>query len=171
MDITDIILHQHGEQRRMFAMLDEWPREDTEGLAALWKRLEVFLETHAEAEETFFYPRLLKVGEGHADADSPQDEVEDSVGDHNEIREAIRKASAATPGSDDWWEAITECRINNDDHMAEEERRDLADFRINASRDLRHEIAVDFLRFEAQRWAEGVTPRDKDPEEYVEENS
>ena len=55
--------------------------------------------------------------------------------------------------------------------MAEEERRDLADFRINASRDLRHEIAVDFLRFEAQRWAEGVTPRDKDPEEYVEENS
>ncbi|GAA1156522.1 hemerythrin domain-containing protein [Nocardioides aquiterrae] len=171
MDITYVILHQHGEQRRMFAMLDEWPREDTEGLAAVWKRLEILLETHAEAEERFFYPRLLEVGTGHADADSPQDEVEDSVGDHNEIRDAIRSVGRAEPGSSEWWDAVTECRIHNDDHMAEEERRDLADFRLHASRDLRHEIAIEFLRFEAQRAAEGVPPQDKDPEEYISQNS
>lgn len=170
MDITDVILHQHGEQRRMFAMLDEWPRDDTEGLAALWKRLEILLETHAEGEERYFYPHLLHVGTGHADADSPQDEVEDSVKDHNEIREAIRAVAAADPGSDGWWDAVTECRINNDDHMAEEERRDLADFRLHASRDLRHEIAVEFLRFESLTAAKGITPKDKDPHEYVEDN-
>jgi hypothetical protein len=48
-DITDVILRQHDEQRRMFAMLEEWPRDDHEGLAAIWKRLEILLETHAEA--------------------------------------------------------------------------------------------------------------------------
>ena len=51
MDITEVISHQHDEQRRMFAMLEQWPRDDHEGLAAIWNRLAVLLETHAEAEE------------------------------------------------------------------------------------------------------------------------
>ena len=51
--------------------------------------------------------------------------------------------------------------------MAEEERQDLTDFRKQpVSR--RHGIAVQFLRFEAEHWAKGVTPTDKDPEEFVE---
>jgi hypothetical protein len=168
MYFTEVFLHQHGEQRRMFAALDEFPRDDVEGLGFLWKRLEIFLETHAEAEERYFYPHLLELGKGASDADSAADEVLDSVKDHNEIREALRKVSDSKPGTDDWWEAVTECRINNDDHMAEEERRDLADFRVHASRELRHDIAVKFLRFEASKAARGITPRDKDPEEYVE---
>ena len=75
MDITEVILHQHMEQRRMFAMLDEVDRDDTRTLSAIWRRLEIFLETHAEAEERFFYPHLLKLGTGEADADSVEDEV------------------------------------------------------------------------------------------------
>jgi Hemerythrin HHE cation binding domain len=171
MDITDEILHQHGEQRRMFAILDEFPRDDVEGLAALWKRLEIFLETHAEGEEKYFYPELLKLGTGYADADSVDEEVEDAVKDHNEIRDAVVKASGLETGSDAWWNAVTEARIANDDHMAEEERQDLADFRLHASRDLRHDIAVKFLRYEALKAAEGITPVDKDPEQYVADNS
>jgi len=50
-DITEVLLHQHHEQRRMFAVLDEWPRDDPESLAAVWKRLQVLLETHEEGEE------------------------------------------------------------------------------------------------------------------------
>jgi hypothetical protein len=171
MDITDEILHQHGEQRRMFALLDEFPKDDVDGLAAIWRRLEIFLETHAEGEERYFYPELLKLGTGYADAESVDEEVEDAVKDHNEIRDAVVKASGLETGSDAWWEAVTEARIANDDHMAEEERQDLADFRRHASRDLRHEIAVKFLRFEAVKAAEGITPVDKDPEQYVADNS
>ena len=44
MDITEVILEQHHEQRRMFAVLDEMPRGDTAALGAVWARLEVFLE-------------------------------------------------------------------------------------------------------------------------------
>jgi hypothetical protein len=170
MDITEEILHQHGEQRRLFALLDEYPRDDVEGLGAIWRRLEIFLETHAEAEERYFYPELLKLGEGYADADSVEEEVEDAVKDHNEIREAVRAASAQAVGTDAWWEAVTEARIANDDHMAEEERQDLADFRRHSDRDLRHEIAVKFVRYEALKAATGIEPVDKDPEEYVRDN-
>ena len=171
MDITEVILHQHSEQRRMFAMLEEWPRDDAAGLAALWKRLEILLEVHAEGEEKYFYPELLKLGTGYADADSVEEEVEDAVKDHNEIRDAVVKAGGLETGTDAWWAAVTDARIANDDHMAEEERQDLADFRLHASRDLRHEIAVKFLRYEALKAASGITPVDKDPEAYVADNS
>jgi hypothetical protein len=168
MDITDVILHQHGEQRRMFAMLDEFPRDDAEGLAAMWKRLEVLLETHAEAEEKYFYPVLLRVGKGEADADDVEEEVEDAVKDHNDIRDGIRRAARHEVGSNDWWEAVVDCRVANSDHMAEEERQDLADFRRHADLQQRHDIAVAFLRYESMKAATGVPPKDKDPEEYVE---
>ena len=166
-DITDVILRQHDEQRRMFAMLEEWPRDDHEGLAAIWKRLEILLEVHAEAEERYFYPELLRLGTGGADAESVDEEVEDAVKDHNDIRKAVRKVGRCRTGSDAWWTAVVDANVHNSDHMGEEERQDLADFRQRASLELRHEIAVQFLRYEAVRWAEGITPKDKDPERYV----
>jgi Hemerythrin HHE cation binding domain len=170
MDITEVILHQHGEQRRMFALLEEWPRNDRVGLDAVWKRLEILLEVHAESEERYFYPELLKRGTGAGDAESLDEEVIDAVKDHNEIRDAVREVSKNEAGSDGWWEAVTQANVANSEHMAEEERQDLTDFREHASLEERHRIAVEFLRFEAEHWATGVPPKDKDPEQYVEEH-
>lgn len=170
MDITEVILHQHMEQRRMFAMLEEWPKDDEEGLAAVWTRLAILLETHAEGEEQFFYPELLHRGEGAGDADDVEEETEDAVKDHNEIRDGIRRAARCKTGSDTWWEAVTECNVANSDHMAEEERQDLSDFRLHASLQMRHAIAVKFLRYEALNAATGVTPVNKDPQEWLEEH-
>ncbi|MEP6629058.1 MAG: hemerythrin domain-containing protein [Lapillicoccus sp.] len=170
MDVTEVILHQHAEQRRMFAMLEEWPRDDADGLAALWSRLEILLEVHAEAEEKFFYPELVKLGTGGGDADSVAEEVEDAVKDHNEIRDAIRKARNTAAGEADWFDAVLEANVANSDHMAEEERQDLTDFRQHATLELRHDLAVQFLRFEAQHWASGVPVVDKDPEKFVEDH-
>src|SRR3954454_17041733 len=100
MDITEVILERHHQQRRMFAVLDEMPRGDTAGLGAVWARLEVFLEVHAEAEEKFFYPRLLKLGKGNPDGDVDE-EVEDAIKDHNDIRDAGRKTTNHEGGRDD----------------------------------------------------------------------
>lgn len=168
MDITEIILHQHDEQRRMFAYLEQWPREDKAGLASVWKRLAILLETHAEAEERYFYPELLRIGTGGADAESTEEEVEDAVKDHNEIRAAVRATDDHEPGSDGWWTAVVDANVHNSDHMGEEERQDLADFRQQASLELRHEVAVKFLRYESHTAAEGIEPKNKDPEQFVE---
>jgi hypothetical protein len=166
MDITEVILHQHGEQRRMFAMLNEVPT-DVETLGAVWTRLEILLETHAEAEERYFYPQLLRIGTGAEDAEDVDEEVKDAIKDHNEIRDAIAGVHEHEPGSDGWWKAVIECDIANSDHMAEEERQDLVDFRRHTSLQLRHDIAVKFVRYESLKAATGVPPKDKDPDEYV----
>src|SRR5829696_5849336 len=105
-DITDLILHDHHEQRRAFALLDDVPRHDTVTLAAIWSRLVVALETHAEAEEKFLYPRLLKIGEGGGDADSAAEETQDAISDHNDIRDAIRETNRHEPGIDEWWAGV-----------------------------------------------------------------
>ena len=168
-DITELILTQHHEQRRTFALLDELA-DDPAGLAAVWERLTILLEVHAKAEEKFFYPRLLQVGTGGGDTESAESETKDAIKDHNEIREAIRAVRRSTAGGKEWWRAVTEANLANSDHMAEEERQDLTDFRQQTELELRHDIAVQFLRFEADHWATGVKPVDKDPEEFVEQN-
>lgn len=166
MDITTVILEQHHEQRRTFALLDEL-RGNTEALTAVWNRLVVMLEVHAEAEERFFYPRLLQVGKG-AGGETVTSEVEDAVKDHNEIRDGIAHANEHEVGSDGWWEGVEETREANDDHTGEEEREDLPDFRMNASLQDRHDIAVRFLTYESQH-SDGIESVDKDPETYVEQ--
>ena len=169
MDITELILTQHHEQRRTFALLDELA-DDPVGLAAVWERLTILLEVHAEAEEKFFYPRLLEVGTGGGDAESAASETEDAIKDHNEIRDAVVEAGKHEVGSDGWWKAVEAAREANDDHMAEEERQDLPDFRLHADLETRHAIALEFLRYEAQH-AQGITPENHDPEAWVAEHS
>jgi hypothetical protein len=169
-DITEVILTQHDEQRRAFAYLDEIDPKDTAALTAIWQRLAVLLEVHAEAEEKYFYPRLLKVGTGAADADSVEEETEDAIKDHNEIRDAVRATEQHEVGSKEWWDAVLEARQANDEHMAEEERQDLRDFRQHADLQTRHDIAVQFLVYENQHFR-GIKAEDHDPEEWVAEHS
>ena len=169
MDITDLILHEHGEQRRLFAYLDDIDRADIESLTAVWNRLRILLEVHAEAEEQLFYPHLLKIGTGVPGKEDVTGEVLDVIKDHNEIRDAIKEAAAHPVGTDGWWKGVAKTNLANSDHMGEEEREDLTDFRRHAPLQLRHDIAVAFATFEATH-AGGVEAKDKDPQRYVEQN-
>jgi hypothetical protein len=169
LDITDIILEQHNEQRRLLGFLQEIDRSDVEALTAIWSRLRGLLDVHAEAEERFFYPRLLKEGAGASDSDSAADETRDAIEDHNKIRDAAKKADAHKVGSDEWFKAVCNADLENSKHMAEEERQGLADFRRNSSVDERHRLGVQFLAFVSKHLT-GVKPVDKDPDRYVKEH-
>jgi hypothetical protein len=169
MDITELILADHHEQRRMFALLDELG-DDPARLTPVWQRLAILLEVHADAEERLFYPRLLTAGEGADGADSADDETKDAIRDHDDIRDGIRRARQHPPGSSEWWQAVADTRAANSDHMAEEEREALADFRRHADRRVRHELGADFAVYEAAH-ASGVPLEDKDPDSYVREHS
>jgi len=168
-DICELILSDHHEQRRMFAMLDDVDPADVDTLGKLWSRLAAMLEVHAEAEELFFYPELLKVGRRLGD-DAEADETADAIGDHNDIRDGILAARQADVGSDAWWKGVNDARTANDEHMGEEEHEGLRDFRRHADLRTRHAVAVRFAAFEAEHVG-GVPVVDKDPEEYVAENT
>lgn len=169
MDITQLILDDHAEQRRLFAAIDEIGKGDVRALKAVWHRLRALLDVHAEAEERFFYPTLLKLGTGAGDADSAADETKDAIKDHNEIRDTALAVERETIGSDAWFAAIDKANEANSDHMAEEERQGLADFRRNADLAMRHTLAIDFLAYGSAN-LDGVEPVNKSPRHYVADN-
>ncbi|WP_433654843.1 hemerythrin domain-containing protein [Nocardia sp. CA-128927] len=166
MDITDLILDDHREQRRLFAILEQIDRAETGVLSAIWGRLAAFLELHALAEEEIFYPALLQVGIAARRTARVEDETFDAIHDHNEIRDAIAEVAQHQVGTDAWYAAVAAANLANSDHMAEEEREGLTDFRRLARLTRRHQLAVAFAAYEARNYA-GVEPVDKDPAAYV----
>jgi len=167
-DITQLILDDHHEQRRLFAILEQIDPADTGTLAAIWARMSAFLEVHAAAEEAIFYPELLRVGISAGGAAGVEAETLDAIHDHNDIRDAIAAVAGQQVGSGGWFAAVAAVNVANGDHMAEEEREGLTDFRRRAGLQLRHTLAVAFAAFEARHFA-GVPVVDKDPEAYVRE--
>ncbi|HEY2519160.1 MAG TPA: hemerythrin domain-containing protein [Streptosporangiaceae bacterium] len=165
-DITQLILDDHHEQRRLFSILEQIDRGNTGALSAVWDRLAAFLDLHAQAEEEIFYPELLRVGIAAHRREGIEDETLDAVKDHNEIRDAVAEVTKFAVGTDEWFQAVAGANEANSDHMGEEEREGLTDFRRLASLQRRHELAVQFADYEARHYA-GVEPVDKDPEAYV----
>lgn len=169
MDITQLITDDHAEQRRLFALIDQLEPKDRPALNAVWTRLRALLDTHARAEELFFYPELLKLGRG-ADGKDSDDETRDAIKDHNQIRDSAAKVEEQELGSPEWFQAVASANRANSDHMAEEERQGLADFRRHADLQMRHRLAVEFVRFEADHLT-GVKPVDLNVDAYVLEHS
>ena len=165
-DIIELIYEDHDWFRRHFFYLDDARTE--EELTAVWEPLARRLDTHAEAEETVFYPALLRRGK----AGDPVDETEDAVTDHNAIRDAIREAGRHQVGTEAWFDAVGKARKENGEHLDEEEREALPDFAKSASAEMRHELAMKWLRFYHQHPAgQGVDTENKDPDDYLADNS
>lgn len=172
-DIIELVYADHDWLRRQFFRLDD--ARSTEELVAIWEVLAKRLDTHAEAEETVFYPALLKHGgredPGNPEGD-PEDETEDAITDHNAIRDAVRRSRELAPGSDEWFEAVFAARKENGEHLDEEEREAMPDFIKSASLELRHELGMQWLRFYADHQAgQGIDDADRDADDYIAKNS
>jgi hypothetical protein len=65
---------------------------------------------------------------------------------------------------------VLETRKANDEHMAEEEREGIADFRQHAAPELRERLGQELEKYlDGHPTTEGVDTEDKDPEQYVDE--
>ena len=167
-DITMLILADHEWFREQFAKLDDLQARTAVNRAALervWRPLADKLDVHAYIEEKIFYPQLLKRG-----ADDPVGETLDAIGDHNDIRDGVSAADAAAIGTDHWWAAVGRAREANDDHMGEEEREGLSDFRRHAPTGLREALGQQYSEFMAAHpTTEGLRIADRDPQTYVDD--
>ena len=167
-DITMQILNDHNWFREQFARLDYLQaRESTEpdALERVWRPLADKLDVHAYIEEKIFYPQLLQRG-----VDDPEGETLDAIGDHNDIRDGVREADAATIGTDEWWAAVGRTREANDEHMGEEEREGLSDFRRHAPAGLREALGAQYAEFMAEHpTTKGLAIVDRDPQGYVDD--
>ena len=169
MDITQLILDDHQELRRLFAIIEQIDHDNIAALGSVWKRLAALLDVHAEAEERYFYPDLLKLGRGAGTKEDAAAETEDAIDDHNDIRDAAAAVNDHDIGSGDWFAAVDKANLVNSKHMAEEEREGLTDFRRNAPMALRHALAQRFIAFDTRHVA-GIEAVDKDPRTYIAEH-
>ena len=164
-----LILNDHDWFREQFAKLDELQAQtpvDRRALLRVWRPLADKLDVHALIEEKIFYPQLLKRG-----GDDAEGETLDAIGDHNDIRDGVRDANAAELATDEWWAAVGRTRVANDDHMAEEEREGLADFRRHAPIGLRESLGAQYSEFMAEHpTTRGLAIVDRDPQGYVQEH-
>jgi hypothetical protein len=165
-DITALILADHEWFREQFAKLDHLQARRTANrveLERVWRPLADKLDVHAYIEEKIFYPQLLERG-----ADDPEGETLDAIGDHNDIRDGVREANVAAVGTDEWWAAVGRTRVANDDHMGEEEREGLSDFRRHAPIGLREALGEQYSDFMAEHpTTRGLKIADRDPQAYV----
>jgi hypothetical protein len=166
-DITTLILNDHTWFREQFARLDYLQARravEADALERVWRPLADKLDVHAYIEEAIFYPQLLQRG-----ADDPEGETLDAIGDHNDIRDGVRDANAAETGTEEWWAAVGRARAANDEHMGEEEREGLSDFRRHAPQGLREALGKQYADFMARHpTTRGLTIVDRDPRAYVE---
>jgi hypothetical protein len=166
-DVTEVILRDHAWFRRQFIDLYDLRAAtppDLEAISAIWDPLAARLDVHAVGEEEIFYPQLLARGE------DPEDETLDAIGDHNDIRDGVHAAARHPVAGEAWWAAVEEAREANDEHMAEEEREGIADFRLHAPAELRERLGLELEAFlERHPTTAGVDVEDKDPEQYVDE--
>ena len=167
-DITMLILADHEWFREQFAKLDDLQARTPVNRGALervWRPLADKLDVHAYIEEKIFYPQLLTRG-----TEDPEGETLDAIGDHNDIRDGVRDANAAGVGTEQWWSAVGRTRLANDDHMGEEEREGLSDFRRNAPIGLREALGQQYSEFMKQHpTTKGLLITDRDPQRYVDE--
>jgi hypothetical protein len=165
-DITDLILTEHESFRRAFAALDKVlapesdPATHQRRLADLWAPLAAHLERHAAAEELVLFPTLLRHGT------NAEHETLDAVGDHNEIRDAVREAAAHPAGSPEWWKAVERVRSENTHHMGEEEDEALSDLRRTTTAEQRVALGRLFLIALDQYRGRPPVPN-TDPRAYV----
>ncbi len=149
-DVTSLVMDDHEYLRRGFARLDD--AHTPEELTAVWAPLAQRLDTHAQCEEEVLYPALLTHGSSEA-----TDETDDAIDDHNKIRDTV---------------AVGTARTENSDHLKEEEDEVLPDFRKNAPRELRAELAQQWIAFYAAHPdGKNVDDSDRDPDTYIAHNS
>ena len=146
-DITMLILADHAWFREQFAKLDDLqaqPPPDRYALDRVWRQLADKLDVHAYIEEKIVYPQLLKRG-----TEDPEGETLDAIGDHNEIRDGVRAANAPGSALNSGGRRSCRTRLANDDHMGEEEREGLSDFRRHAPAGLREALGRQYSDFMA----------------------
>ncbi len=105
MDITQLILDDHHEQRRLFAILEQIDRADTgtlsRGVGTAGGRSSSCTPRRRRRSST---PRCCRWGSAARRGPGVEDETLDAIHDHNDIRDAVAAVarpsrSAATTGT------------------------------------------------------------------------
>jgi hypothetical protein len=160
-EITALVMSEHDAFRRAFEGL-----EQADDLAGVWQDLADRLEVHAVAEERLFYPVLAD------EADDGANDGKTAVREHNDIRHAVHAVGEHEVGSEAWWDAVRNAQLVNGDHMADEERHFIPDFKESVDAERRDALGMEWLKLhDEHEHAQGLSGEDADPQAVVDSDA
>jgi len=133
-DVVDLILHDHREFERLFAIL----RDQPEQRAAMTPVLTTLLFAHGRAEESVVYPAAI------SEADEA-DEVEHSQEEHVEADALMEQLAGKDPDSAEFGDLLEQVVEAVTHHLEEEEESVLPGMRERLSAERLQELGEQFL--------------------------
>ena len=114
MTIFEAIRDDHETQRTLIAILTD-THGDSDGRKEIWAKLKVELESHAGAEERYFYVPLME-------HDLTQDAARHSVAEHQELDDFIEQIDGYDMSGSQWIQTAKELEERLLHHLDEEEK-------------------------------------------------
>jgi len=113
MNIFEALRTDHDTQRKLLEQLVD-TSGDTEKRDTVFKKLKTELETHADAEERYFYKPLI-------DDDKTQGKARHGIAEHHEIDELIEELENTEYSSSAWLKVAKNLQEKVEHHLDEEE--------------------------------------------------
>lgn len=113
MDIFKALRADHDKQRDLMKQLVS-TSGDTKKRQQLFKNLRTALETHADAEERYFYKPLI-------DSDKTQEKARHGIAEHHDIDELITELDQTDFSSPAWLRIAKNLKERVEHHLDEEE--------------------------------------------------
>lgn len=114
MNIFEALRKDHDVQRELLEKLIA-TSGDTKERNEIFKKLRTELETHADAEERYFYKPLI-------DSDLTQDKARHSIAEHHEIDDLIEELEETDYSSSAWLKVAKNLQEKVEHHLSEEEQ-------------------------------------------------
>jgi hemerythrin superfamily protein len=115
----DLLIADHNRVRGLFAQFKEaHEKDDTEAMSAAAVKIFEDLDVHTTIEEEIFYPAV------HDTNDDIAETVDEGVQEHN-VAKTLMAELKQTPDGSDEWVAKMQVLIENVEHHAEEEEKEM----------------------------------------------
>lgn len=141
-DIVELVIEDHREVAELFDQLQA--ETDPDNQAKLFAKVKEMIERHSAAEEKVLYPKVKK------EAANGEDEVEDAMEEHDEIRSSLEEVEEHEPGTELFSLAVAQLVATTKHHVGVEEQELLPDFVASTEPSEREELAD---KFEAAKHA------------------
>jgi len=137
MDAVALLVADHNRVRGLFSKFkDAKEADDAAAMGALATKIFTELEVHTTIEEEIFYPWC------HDQSDEIGETVDEGVEEHHVVKVLMQEIGDLEPG-DDQWVAKMQVVIENVEHHAEEEEKELfPKVRSNSSADDREQLGT-----------------------------
>jgi hemerythrin superfamily protein len=117
MDATTLLTQDHENVKSLFARYAELDADDSTRKQDLFDEIKTELEIHSQIEEEIFYPAVRAIR-----TKSAEEDVEEALEEHADVKELLGELSAASPSDDDFEDKMDDLKSSVLHHAKEEEK-------------------------------------------------